>query len=207
MALPLISRGKIGLKYDDGDIKDRKLKFSLDTAVNPLLREILKLRVPTVKYKKGFSGRKLGMPTRQRMYSWIFYELIKLIVRDLMNGKLVYFQKNMKSVFYIAHVPVGEDVIRDGRPEQREGYETPDIDLKVTGYTRPVVILDMRYKTRVRPCKVQVPPALYSEIVDLVNAGKTFIKPEGVTLDRYSPDQIEANEKWRKRSNEIRFRL
>jgi hypothetical protein len=91
---------------------------------------------------------------------------------DVIAGHVVYFDRNVKSMFYVDYKPASQEII-SGKGI-KENMKIPLVDFKVTNYRMPIILLT-RYKAST-VCECFIPPYLYSMLIDEVNKGKKYPK-------------------------------
>lgn len=148
--------------------------FRTDERVVVTVVDLLKDRVDKIKYKKGFSNRDItadhGTTT---VYAKVLFKLLELMILDVIEGHIVYFNKRVKARFYVDYTPAGKNLIM-GKGIKKD-MKIPLVDFKVTRYRMPLIAFDPGYR-RATPCQVYVPSYLYSLLVEKINAGKKYTK-------------------------------
>jgi len=180
---------KVSYKDFKDDPKKKRSTYKADPRVVVNITEVFGGRVAPVKLRKGFSLNKLGFIKTSTLYKEVFYSLLRLIVRDLTEGSIVYFKKSKKSVMYI-------DMLKS-RMEQAHLFKRyrarcgfPEIDFNKTNKRYPVVMFSSGY-SGASSCRVSIPHDLKINLINTFIAGKRYSKPAGVKSHRVSIQQFQ----------------
>jgi hypothetical protein len=73
------------------------------------------------------------------VYSTVLFRLLELIIMDVIAGHVVYFDRNVKSMFYVDYKPASQEII-SGKGI-KENMKIPLVDFKVTNYRMPIILL------------------------------------------------------------------
>ena len=148
--------------------------FKTDERVVVTVVDLLKDRVDKIKYKKGFSNKDMtsdhGTTT---VYAKVLFKLLELMILDVIEGHIVYFNKRVRSRFYVDYTPAGKNLIM-GKGIKEE-MKIPLVDFRVTKYRMPLIAFDPGYKNS-SPCQAFIPSYLYSLLIEKVNSGKKYSK-------------------------------
>ena len=143
-----------------------------DNKVIIAMADLLHGKLERVKYKKGFKASDITSDHgTSRVYSTILFRLMELIVMDVIEGHVVYFDKKIKSRFYVDFKPVSETLIQGKGLKE----DSAIVDLRVTQYRMPIIAFDPGYKNST-PCHCFIPNYLYRMLVEKVNSGKKYSK-------------------------------
>lgn len=153
-------------------------KFKTDERVIVSVADLLHDRLEPIKYNKGFNAKSITSDGgTSRVYSTVLFRLLELMIMDVISGNIVYFDRKVKSMFYVDYKPASENMILgEGITED---MKIPLIDFKVTRYRVPVILFDPGYSTST-PCECYIPPYLYSMLIEEVNKGKKYPKSKKV---------------------------
>jgi len=151
--------------------KNRILKTT-HKIITPL-SELLHGKVDKIKYKKGFSNKDIVSDHgTSQVYAKILFKLLELMIMDVIEGYIVYFNKYSTSFLYVDTRPVSQAFIKG--EYDKEDMKIPKIDLKVTNYRTPFIAFDPGGHGT--PCLVNVPIYLFSLLIEKVNEGKKYAK-------------------------------
>ena len=198
------SGARLTLKTRD---KRRLSKFDLDHRKYISIQDILALRVKKIILKSGFSMRSLKYASSAFLYADIFYELLLMVTRDVINGVIVYTRDSKKSSFYIRMEEMSvEAIATDFKDQFKDTKVTEEIDLKVTNYRIPRMVFDTGY-SKAKPCAIFMPLDLYNKLKATANTGQVYNKPSNATDTHCTPEEIEKFIAWdeSKRKNTIRL--
>lgn len=149
-------------------------RFETDERVIVSVADLLQDRLEGIKYKPGCGSRTITSDGgTSRVYSTILFRLLELMIMDVIEGHVVYFDKTVKSMFYVDYRPASQELI-SGKGI-REDMKIPLVDFKVTNYRMPIIAFDPGYK-RSTPCECFIPPYLYTMLIEKINSGKKYPK-------------------------------
>lgn len=136
--------------------------------------DLLHDKLKPIKYKPGFTAKSINSDHgNSRAYSTILFKLMELMIMDVIAGNIVYFDRKVKSMFYVDFYPAPEAMIRgEGR---HENNKIDLIDFSVTRYRVPFIAFDPGYKNST-VCFCHIPPYLYNALIQEVNNGRTYPK-------------------------------
>jgi hypothetical protein len=153
-------------------------RFETDQRVIVSVADLLQDRLENIKYKPGYGSRTITSDGgTSRVYSTVLFRLLELMIMDVIAGHVVYFDRNVKSMFYVDYKPASQEII-SGKGI-REDMKIPLVDFKATNYRMPIIVFDPGYKAST-PCECFIPPYLYSMLIDEVNKGKKYPKSNKV---------------------------
>ena len=136
--------------------------------------ELIKGHMGTPKYKKGFSNKDIAVDHgNDIVYNRILFRLFELMIMDVIDGDIVYFDKKLGSKMYVDMQPASASMIQ-GKGLNKRRIEK--IDFSVTRFKVPFVAFDPGGERSM--CKVKIPMYLYNELIKKVNAGQVY--PKGV---------------------------
>jgi hypothetical protein len=145
-------------------------RFETDQRVIVSVADLLQDRLENITYKPGHGSRTITSDGgTSRVYSTVLFRLLELIM-DVIAGHVVYFDRNVKSMFYVDYKPATEII-----SGIKENMKIPLVDFKVTNYRMPIILFDPGYKAST-VCECFIPPYLYSMLIDEVNKGKKYPK-------------------------------
>jgi len=149
-------------------------RFDTDQRVIVSVADLLQDRLDAIAYKPGHGAKTISSDGgTSRVYSTVLFKLLELMIMDVIAGHVVYFDRNVKSMFYVDYKPASQAIIQ-GKGIKEE-MKIPLVDFKVTNYRMPIIAFDPGYKAST-PCECFVPPYLYSMLIDQVNKGKKYPK-------------------------------
>lgn len=153
-------------------------RFDTDPRVIVSVADLLQDRLENIKYKPGHGARSISSDGgTTRVYSTVLFKLLELMIMDVIAGNIVYFDRKVKSMFYVDFKPASQELIRG--KGIKEDMKIPLVDFKVTKYRMPIIVFDPGYKAST-PCECFIPPYLYSMLIDEVNKGKKYPKSNKV---------------------------
>lgn len=136
--------------------------------------DLLDNKVNRIKYKSGFNASNMSSDGgNSRAYSVILFRLLELMIMDVIAGDIVYFDRKVKSMFYVDYEQAPDFVIEGTRI--KEDLKTPMIDMKMTNYRFPFIAFDPGYKGS-SPCKCTIPNYLYVMLIEEINKGRKYPK-------------------------------
>lgn len=134
--------------------------------------ELIKGNMGAPKYKKGFSNKDITVDHGNDItYNRMLFRLFELMVMDVINGDVVYFNKKLGSKMYVDMHPASPAMIK-GKGLNKRKVEL--IDFSVTRYRVPFVAFDPGGCRSM--CKVIIPMYLYNELIRNVNKGQKYPK-------------------------------
>jgi hypothetical protein len=71
---------------------------------------LLQDRLENITYKPGHGSRTITSDA-SRVYSTVLFRLLELIIMDVIAGHVVYFDRNVKSMFYVDYKPASQEII------------------------------------------------------------------------------------------------
>lgn len=149
-------------------------RFETDERVIVSVADLLQDRLDLVKYKPGCTSRSITSDGgTSRVYSTVLFRLMELMIMDVIAGHVVYFDKKVKSMFYVDYKPASQSIIM-GKGIKKD-MKIPLVDFKVTNYRMPIIAFDPGYSAST-PCECFVPPYLYSMLIEEVNKGRKYPK-------------------------------
>jgi hypothetical protein len=153
-------------------------RFETDQRVIVSVADLLQDRLENIKYKPGSGSRTITSDGgTSRVYSTVLFRLLELMIMDVIAGHVVYFDRSVKSMFYVDYKPASREII-SGKG-LKENMKIPLVDFKATNYRMPIIVFDPGYKAST-PCECFIPPYLYSMLIDEVNKGKKYPKSNKV---------------------------
>lgn len=134
--------------------------------------ELIKGHMGTPKYKKGFSNKDIvAAHNNDLVYNRMLFRLLELMIMDVINGDVVYFNKKAGSKMYVDMHPASPAMIKGKGLGKKD---TEKIDFNVTRYRVPFIAYDPGGERSM--CKVFIPKYLYNELVRKANSGKRYPK-------------------------------
>jgi hypothetical protein len=85
-------------------------RFETDQRVIVSVADLLQDRLENITYKPGHGSRTITSDT-SRVYSTVLFRLLELIIMDVIAGHVVYFDRNVKSMFYVDYKPASQEII------------------------------------------------------------------------------------------------
>jgi hypothetical protein len=105
-------------------------RFETDQRVI-VIADLLQDRLENITYKPGHGSRTITSDGgTSRVYSTVLFRLLELIIMDVIAGHVVYFDRNVKSMFYVDYKPASQEII-SGKGI-KENMKIPLVDFKVT---------------------------------------------------------------------------
>ena len=146
----------------------------LDDRVIVCVADLLDGKLPYIKYKNGFTARSITSDRgNSRAYSTILFRLMELLILDVIEGHIVYFDRERKSRFYVEYYPASpERIAKEGLDKNSKCIP---IDFSKTKYRVPFIAFDPGYRGS-PVCQCDIPPYLYDMLVEEVNKGKVYTK-------------------------------
>jgi hypothetical protein len=133
---PLIKRVITDLQ----NTADKYKRFETDQRVIVSVADLLQDRLENITYKPGHGSRTITSDGgTSRVYSTVLFRLLELIIMDVIAGHVVYFDRNVKSMFYVDYKPASQEII-SGKGI-KENMKIPLVDFKVTNYRMPIILL------------------------------------------------------------------
>jgi hypothetical protein len=115
-------------------------RFETDQRVIVSVADLLQDRLENITYKPGHGSRTITSDGgTSRVYSTVLFRLLELIIMDVIAGHVVYFDRNVKSMFYVDYKPASQEII-SGKGI-KENMKIPLVDFKVTNYRMPIILL------------------------------------------------------------------
>jgi len=149
-------------------------RFETDERVIVSVADLLQDRLDAIKYKPGHKASSITSDSgTSRVYSTILFRLLELMIMDVIEGHVVYFDKKVKSMFFVDYKPASQEIIKG--KGIKENMKIPLVDFRVTNYRMPIIAFDPGYKSSTL-CECYVPPYLYSMLIEKVNQGKKYPK-------------------------------
>lgn len=149
-------------------------RFKTDERVIVSVADLLQDRLEGIKYKPGHTSRTITSDGgTSRVYSTILFRLLELMIMDVIAGHVVYFDRSVKSMFYVDYKPASQAIIMG--KGIKENMKIPLVDFRATNYRMPIIAFDPGYKGST-PCECFVPPYLYSMLIEEVNKGRKYPK-------------------------------
>lgn len=134
--------------------------------------ELIKGHMGAPKHKKGFSNKDIAVDHgNDIVYNRMLFRLFELMIMDVIDGDIVYFNKKLGSKMYVDMQPASAAMIK-GKGLNKRRVEK--IDFAVTRYKIPFVAFDPGGKRSM--CKVIIPMYLYNELIKKVNGGQKYPK-------------------------------
>ena len=168
------------------------------------LKRLLEGRKFKIEYKEGESissvpGLK-GSRHVAEVFVKVLFRLLEFMMLDVAAGHTVYFDKKVKSRFFVVMAPVGEDFIK-GKGLTKGSIK---IDLKATKYKQPRFAFDPGYE-KSTPAFVYAPEYIYAALVEEANAGMRYTRPTGKKFYfELTPEEREIrSEAWMAQRNYI----
>lgn len=153
-------------------------RFETDPRVIVSVADLLQNKLDKINYKPGRNAKTISSDGgTSRVYSTVLFKLLELIIIDVIAGNVVYFDRKVKSMFYVDFKPASQELIQG--KGIKEDMKIPLVDFKVTNYRMPIIVFDPGYKAAT-PCECFIPPYLYSMLIDEVNKGKRYPKSNKV---------------------------
>jgi hypothetical protein len=176
-----IEKPTIGLQSSVGRVKRIK-KFPANPSIIKSVTALFEGNVDRIKYLKGFNNASISSDGGTSVvYMLMLYDLLEMMIRDVIAGDLVYFGKDKKAFFYVGFITASEDLIM-GKGIER-CVDIPLVDFRITGYKMPYIFLDTGHPST-KPAICKIPRHLYIELINAVNKGKKYIS---------SPKKIRKN--------------
>jgi hypothetical protein len=151
-------------------------KFKTPSNVVIPMSDLLAGELKKIKYKNKFNNKDIVSDGgTSRVYNAVLFRLMELIIMDVIEGHIVYFNKRAGSKFYVDYQPAGQELIKGKGIKDNRGF--PLVDLRVTRYRMPIIAFDPGYKSST-PCVCIIPKYLYALLIEAVNKGKKY--PKGV---------------------------
>jgi hypothetical protein len=148
--------------------------FKTDERVVVTVVDLLQDRLDRINYKKGYSAKDVHSDGgTSRSYSVVLFKLMELMIMDVIEGKVVYFDRKAKSMFYVDFRPASADMIAG--KGLKDDMKIPLIDFQMTNYRVPFIAFDPGSEAST-PCQCYIPPYLYSMLIDEVNKGRKYPK-------------------------------
>lgn len=148
--------------------------FKTDERIIVTVKDLLQGRLKKIKYKKGFSNKDVVTDHgTTSVYAAVLFKLLELMIMDVIDGHIVYFNRRLKARFYVDWQPVSASMIAG--KGITENMKTPLVDFKVSGYKMPLLTFDPGYKNST-PCQLFVPSYLYAMLIEKVNEGFKYTK-------------------------------
>lgn len=145
-----------------------------DERVVVTVKDLLQHKVNKIKYKKGFTNKDISSDLgTTSVYSKVLFKLLELMIMDVIEGHIVYFNRKSKARFYVDWTPASPALIAG--KGLKENMRIPKVDFKKSGYRMPLVAFDPGY-AKSTPCQVYVPAYIYSMLVNKVNEGMRYTK-------------------------------
>jgi hypothetical protein len=114
-------------------------RFETDQRVIVSVADLLQDRLENITYKPGHGSRTITSDGgTSRVYSTVLFRLLELIIMDVIAGHVVYFDRNVKSMFYVDYKPASQEII-SGKGI-KENMKIPLVDFKVTNYRMPILL-------------------------------------------------------------------
>ena len=131
--------------------------------------------VKTIKYNEGVTSHSftagMGITVAARR---ILNTLVELMILDVLEGKVVYFNKKLNSSFSVNHRPVMDSFFK-GSSHENTKVAIPKLDVIKSGFKYPIVVFDPgREKDQL--CLTVIPRVFYALLTDNINNGKTYPK-------------------------------
>jgi hypothetical protein len=87
-------------------------RFETDQRVIVSVADLLQDRLENITYKPGHGSRTITSDGgTSRVYSTVLFRLLELIIMDVIAGHVVYFDRNVKSMFYVDYKPASQEII------------------------------------------------------------------------------------------------
>jgi len=161
-----------------------------------------KAKVKTIKFNDGMSAekflkRKEGAPV---VTNKIIGSLMELMILDVINGDIVYFNKKLNSSFSVNSRPILSNFFK-GKSHKGVVTPVPKLDVAAAGFKYPIIVFDPGREGD-RLMLTVVPRFLYALLTDNINNGKRYIKSSKEyilnTLNRKAEwnDETRKSEKW-----------
>jgi hypothetical protein len=151
-----------------------KIKLNVDERIIVPIVDLLNNKVDRIKYKPGFNALSISSDGgNSKAYSVILFKLLELMIMDVIAGDIVYFNKKIKSMFYVDYEAAPDFVIQ-GKNIKKD-LKTPLIDMRMTNYRFPFIAFDPGYKNS-SPCKCIIPNYLYVMLIEEINKGRKYPK-------------------------------
>jgi hypothetical protein len=97
-------------------------------------------RLENITYKPGHGSRTITSGWRYfQGVQHCVVSITELIIMDVIAGHVVYFDRNVKSMFYVDYKPASQEII-SGKGI-KENMKIPLVDFKVTNYRMPIILL------------------------------------------------------------------
>lgn len=134
--------------------------------------ELIKGHMGTPKYKKGYSNKDIAVDHgNDIVYNRIMFRLLELMIMDVIDGDIVYFNEKLGSKMYVDMHPASPAMIKGKGLDKMKGEK---IDFAVTRYRVPFVAFDPGGARSM--CKVIIPSYLYNDLIRKVNSGQKYPK-------------------------------
>jgi hypothetical protein len=131
-------------------------RFETDQRVIVSVADLLQDRLENITYKPGHGSRTITSDGgTSRVYSTVLFRLLELIIMDVIAGHVVYFDRNVKSMFYVDYKPASQEIISGKGIKE---MKIPLVDFKVTNYRMPIILLTGYKASTVCECFI---PHLY----------------------------------------------
>jgi hypothetical protein len=86
-------------------------RFETDQRVIVSVADLLQDRLENITYKPGHGSDYYIWWRYSRVYSTVLFRLLELIIMDVIAGHVVYFDRNVKSMFYVDYKPASQEII------------------------------------------------------------------------------------------------
>jgi hypothetical protein len=149
-----------------------KQRLKSDDRIVLSVSDLLHEKVDKIKYNDGFSNSDITKARNtSAVYNKVLFRLMELMIMDVIEGDLVYFNRRSKARFSVHYWMTHKELI-EGKGIH-DNMETELVDLTKTNYRMPVIAFDPGYKNS-KLCLTYIPKYLYGMLIDKVNEGKKY---------------------------------
>jgi hypothetical protein len=86
-------------------------RFETDQRVIVSVADLLQDRLEILRINQATVLGLLHDGGTSRVYSTVLFRLLELIIMDVIAGHVVYFDRNVKSMFYVDYKPASQEII------------------------------------------------------------------------------------------------
>lgn len=124
----------------------------------------------------------------------ILATLVELMILDVLEGKVVYFNEKLGASFSVNHRPILDKFFK-GESHKNTRLEIPKLDVIKAGFKYPIIVFDPGGQSDL--CLTVIPRYLYALLTDKINRGKTFPKSK----KEYILNKLYRENEWNEEKN------